>query len=283
VSRLQRGQGTRFRFAGLHESRTTPRPGGLDRTADRVFVLADDDSPAQPWLLVCEFQAQHDEDKLDSTLVEVAQFRARERHDKGGSGKYKAIAGLVYLAGECPNSVLDMTLTGGAGTRHAALVWNVAADSASAALDELEAGTTTWGILFWIALMKGAGDKELVRRWLRLTRLAPASELGDLRGVVLIFAELAGCRPVWQDELEDWNVTESSLVNSWRQQAAEKKGLEQGRAWLLDLIQGKFPDKLTPDVIQTINAQPSLPLLETWFKAAVQAATYEDFVAVLRQ
>jgi hypothetical protein len=279
VSRLERLQGTRLRFVEFHESRTTPRPGGLDRTADRVFVLADENSPMQPWLLVAEFQVEHDEDKLDTTLVEVAQFRARERHGPDRKEKYKALAGLVYLVGECPGSVLDMTLTGGAGTRHTALVWNVAADSAAAALDELEGGAITWGILFWIPLMRGAAERELVRRWLRLAWQAPASEQGGLRSVARVFAELTGCRPIWDEELEGWTVTESPLVNSW----IENGQLQKGREWLLRLVRVRFPGALTPDVVATINAQPSLPLLETWLEAAGRAATYEDFVAVLRQ
>jgi hypothetical protein len=277
VARLQREEKTHLRFVELGESRTTPRPGGLDRTADRVFVLADDDKPAQPWLLVTEFQAQHDEDKLDDTLVEVAQLRRKSRH--GPQGKYKVLAGLVYLVGECPQRLLDMTLTSGAGTRHAALVWNVAADSASAALDELEAGTTTWGILFWLPLMAGAGDRELVRRWLRLTRLVPVSELDGLRTVALCLAELAGRRRVWEEELEDWTVTESPLVNSW----IESGQLRKGREWLVDYLRARFPTELTSDVVETINAQPSLPLLETWFKSAVRAEKYADVLRVLRQ
>ena len=280
---LQRQQPTRLRFVELGESRTTPRPGGLDRTADRVFVLSDEAAPQQPWLLAAEFQTRHDEDKLDSTLVEVAQLRARARHGPDGKGKYKVLAGLVYLTGVCPEGVLDMTLTSGAGTRHAALVWNVARDSAAAALDELEAGATTWGILFWLPLMQGAGDRDLVRRWLGLTRLAPQGELGVLRAVALCFAELAGCRSVWQEELEDWAVTESPLVNSWIQQAVDRKGLEQGREWLLDCLQQRFPVELTSEVVETINAQPSFPVLEVWYKAAIRAQTYEDFLAVLRQ
>jgi hypothetical protein len=279
VSRLQRQQGTRLGFVELHESRTTPRPGGLDRTADRAFVLADENSPEQPWLLVAEFQLLHDEDKLDTTLVEVAQFRARERHGPDRKGKYKVLAGLVYLVGECPGSVLNMTLTGGAGTRHTALVWNVAADSAAAALDELEGGAITWGILFWIALMKGAAERELVRRWLRLTQLAPAGELGGLRAVALFFAELAGCRALWEEELEGWTVTESPLLNSW----IEKGQVQQGREWLLDCLRARFPAELTPEVIETINQQPSLALLRSWHNAAVVADSYATFVAVLRR
>jgi hypothetical protein len=283
VARLQRQQGTRLRFVELADSRTTARPGGLDRTADRVFVLADEDAPSNPWLLVLEFQAQHDEDKLDTTLVEVAQFRARARHGPNRKGKYKVLAGLVYLVGECPQSVLDMTLTSGAGTRHAALVWNVGNDSASAALDEVEAAQSTWGILFWVALMKGAGDLELVRRWLRLARLVPASEQGDLRTVALHFAALAGCRAVWDDELEGWTVTESRLLKREIERGIEGGLLQQGREWLIDCLQGRFPAEVTPDVIEAINQQPSLSILRSWNSAAVVAQSYDDFLKVLRK
>jgi hypothetical protein len=279
VIRLQREQGKQLQFLELGESRTTPRPGGLDRTADRVFVLADEDHLPPLWLLVAEFQGQPDEDKLDTTLVEVAQLRATARYGADRKGKYKVLAGLVYLVGECPQNVLDMTLTSGAGTRHAALVWNVGNDSASAALDELEAERITWGILFWVALMKRASDRELVRRWLRLARLVPANEQGGLRTVALFFAELAGCRPVWQDELEEWAVTESPLLNSW----IERSQLQQGREWLVACLKARFPGDLTPEVIETINQQPSLSLLRSWYDAALAAKSYDDFLKVLRK
>jgi hypothetical protein len=131
--------------------------------------------------------------------------------------------------------------------------------------------------------MKGAGEREIVRRWLQLTRLAPASELGSLRTVALLFAELAGCRPVWQEELEGWTVTESPLLNSWLQQAADRKALEQGREWLLDCLRTRFPADLTPEVIATINQQPSVALLHDWYKAALTASTSAEFLAALRQ
>ena len=74
-------------------------------------------------------------------------------------------------------------------------------------------------------------------------------------------------------------MTESPLLNRW----IENGQLQKGREWLLRLVQVRFPGALTPDVVATINAQPSLPLLETWLEAAGRATTYEDFVAVLRQ
>ncbi|VTU00618.1 unnamed protein product [Gemmataceae bacterium] len=105
------------------DTRTIPLPGGPDRTADLVAAL---DAPTGgPALLVLEFQSQHDPNKLHVTLEEVG-----------------------ILRGQCPEPVLDMTLPGGFGTRHAPLVWNVADCDAAAALNGAAAGTVPWGTLF---------------------------------------------------------------------------------------------------------------------------------------
>jgi hypothetical protein len=72
------------------------------------------------------------------------------RHGQERTGKYNVLPVLVYLRGRCPEPILDMTVPGNLGTRHAPVIWNVADDVASAALDALEGGRTTWGILFWV-------------------------------------------------------------------------------------------------------------------------------------
>ena len=43
-------------------------------------------------------------------------------HGDDRRGKYNILVALVYLRGECPESVLDMTLPDGRGTRHAPLI-----------------------------------------------------------------------------------------------------------------------------------------------------------------
>src|SRR5205807_2009705 len=137
----------------------------------------------------------------------------------------------------------------------------------------------TWGILFWVALMKGAGKRDLVRRWRDLTRLVPASELGELRTVALYFATLAGHRAVWDDELEGWTVIESRLLR----REIEGGELRVGREWPLRLLRVRFPADLTLEVIETINQQPSVSLLGDWHLAAIRASSFDEFLAVPRQ
>jgi hypothetical protein len=74
-------------------------------------------------------------------------------------------------------------------------------------------------------------------------------------------------------------VTESALLNRW----LEGRELQVRRESLIEVLQARFPTEVTPEVIASINQQPSLPLLHSWFKSALTIRTYEDFLAVLRQ
>src|ERR1700681_631067 len=117
VGRVLAATKTSIRFKEWADTRTLPRPGGVDRTADCVAVLENPPAIEQPWLLVLEFQARHDPDKLDVTLAEAGQLRLEARHGEARRGKYHILVALVYLRGTCPDSVLDMTLPGGWGTK----------------------------------------------------------------------------------------------------------------------------------------------------------------------
>src|SRR5436309_38569 len=94
---------------GWFDTRTVPMPGGADREADLVPVLEDGEGRL---LLVLEFQSSHDPEKLDTTFLEVATLRKFARHGDGNALKFRAVASLVYLKGECPESVLRMTVDG---------------------------------------------------------------------------------------------------------------------------------------------------------------------------
>jgi hypothetical protein len=284
ITRLLSGLAVRLRFREWVDTRTTPRPGDPDRTADRVAALIDESAPDRPWLLVLEFQAQHDPDKLDVTLAEAGQLRVSVRHGEDRRGKYNVLAALVYLRGRCPQGVLDMTLPGGFGTRHAPLVWNVADAVAGPSLASLAAGEATWGILFWIPLMQGGGDSATIARWRELAAGVPGRRArGDLGQVALVFAELAGCLPAWEKGLEGWDMTESQVVNRWIEQARREERVLAQREFLLQLAQGRFPGSIPAEVVDLINRQDSQELLKGWIRAAISAASAEEFLSVLRR
>jgi len=129
------------------------------------------------------------------------------------------IRGLVYLKGECPAAVLDMTLCGGFGTRHAPLLWEPAKDNAVEALASVASGEVTWALLFWVALMAVADEEATARRWLEMVNeRAPDAKMKAGLVVALSFAELAGRYLLWESVLEGRRMGESKVYNQIRAQ-----------------------------------------------------------------
>jgi hypothetical protein len=284
LSRLLRGTGAVLRLRGWVDTRTTPPPGERDLTADLVAALDNEPQPDQPWLLVFEFQAQHDPDKLDVTLAEVARLRIERRHGDDRRGKYNVCPALVYLRGRCLPDVLDMTLPDGHGTRHAPLVWNIEADSAQAALASVAAGQATWGLLFWIPLMQGGGEVATIARWRELASAVPDPRArGDLVRLALVFTELAGCRSTWVKGLEGWDMTESTFLNQWTEEARREARLLTRREDVLEAVQTRFPGDIPAEIVDLIRRQDSEELLREWHRAAITAPSAEEFLAIVRR
>jgi hypothetical protein len=282
IGRLLAPTGERLRYRDWFSSRAIPLPGGPKRTADLVAILDDPDAPARPALLIFEFQSSHDPEKLGSTLVEAAVFRAYAHHGADNQGKYRVFCGLVYLKGACPEPVLDMTLGGGFGTRHAPLLWEVEKDDAGAALAAVADSKASWGLLFWIALMTGAEHVAIIARWRELvndpTKVPSSWMRQNLVGIAMLFAELAGRFLVWERVLEGWDMVESQVANRWRAQG----DLRTTRALLLRLLETKYRGSLSDEVKQLIEHQTDLALLKRWFESALEATTFEQFVQKLK-
>ncbi len=283
VMRVLVPTGTALPFREWLDTRTIPLPGGPDRTAD--LVAAVDDPTGQPVLIVFEFQSRHDPDKLDVTLEEAGILRGHARHGADRKGKYKVLTALVYLTGRCPDDVLDMTLSGGFGTRHAPLVWNVSDDNATATLDAVAGGSLSWGMLFWVPLMGDGRDGGVIARWKDVVAQVVADRRvrGNLAGITRVFAELVGRRIEWNRGLEGFDMTESQVVNEWISQGEAKGMLIKQRQNLLEALSLRFPGSTPDDVVRLINEQESLTLLDDWFRAALRAYTFEQFMDVLKR
>jgi hypothetical protein len=189
------------------------------------------------------------------------------------------------MQGRCPEEVLDMILPDGSGTRYAPLVWNVAADDAGQTLEAVASGQLPWGMLFWVALMDGGGEDTVIGRWKEVvTALVSDRQMrSNLAGIALVFADLAGRVPAWKRGLEGWEMTESQVVNEWMSQGEARGKLLDRRQSLLELLQERFPGLVPAEVVKLINEQESLELLVNWFRAAIHAFTFQDFLAVLRR
>ena len=227
LKRLCRDFSLRIQFREWIDSRTTPLPGDRDRTADRVAAVSDGDT-SQLWILLQEFQAQENADKLEITLIEAAQLRSEFRYGPNRDQKYRVMTALIYLRGRCPETVLDMTGGSNFGTRHAPMIWNIADDSAEEWLHNVESGEISWGMFFWIALMSGADNPSIIDRWKSaVDRIPDRSMQANLVSIALVFADLAGYYAIWKQKLEEWQMmTESPVVNAWIEQASAEHRIE---------------------------------------------------------
>ena len=63
----------------------------------------------------------------------------------------------------------------------------------------------------------------------------------------------------------------------------EGSELKARRELLVRLLNNQFPGAVPAGVTTLINEQESLDLLDHWFDAAVDAATVEEFMAVVKQ
>jgi hypothetical protein len=283
VRRVTEPVGVPMPFREWLDTRTIPLPGGPDRTAD--LVAAVDDPTGQPALLVFEFQSRHDPDKLDVTLEEAGILRGHARHGDDRKGKYKVLTALVYLTSRCLDEVLDMTLPGGFGTRHAPLIWNAGEDAAATTVEAVAGGGLSWGMLFWVPLMAGGKDADVISRWKEIVaQVVPDRRTrGNLAGIALVFAELMGRRAEWSRGLEGFEMTESQVVNDWINQGEAKGKLTERRQKLLKLLSKRFPGAVPDDVTRLVNEQESLDILDLWFDAAAEAYTFQQFMDVVKR
>jgi hypothetical protein len=51
----------------------------------------------------------------------------------------------------------------------------------------------------------------------------------------------------------------------------------------LELLEGRFPGAVPNEVVQLVQGQESLEVLHDWFKAAVRAYSFDQFLAVLKK
>jgi len=214
----------------------------------------------------------------------AAQRRLEARHGPDRRGKYQVLVGMVYLVGTGPEPVVDMTLPNGLGTRHAPAFWYIAAESAAEALESYALGQITWGILFWVALMAGGDDPAVIARWRELvSQLESKKVREDLVGIALVFAELAGRLLVWRDALKEGKMMESQVVREWTEEACHQREVKTMRKVLILTIKRRFPDPIPAEVATLIDQQDSVEVLTDWFDAALNAQTFQDFIAVLRR
>jgi hypothetical protein len=78
-------------------------------------------------------------------------------------------------------------------------------------------------------------------------------------------------------------MTESIIVNRLTEKARREERILMRRETVLEAAQARFPDVIPVEIVDLIRRQDSEELLREWHRAAITAASAEEFLAVVRQ
>jgi hypothetical protein len=120
-------------------------------------------------------------------------------------------------------------------------------------------------------------------RWFAFPPCTPEGYNPETACLALVFVEPGGPRVEWNRELGSFEMTESEVVNEWIRKGEARGKLTERRQTLLEALTLRFPGAVPEEVVRLINEQESQPLLEVWFRAALRAYTFEQFLDVLKQ
>jgi hypothetical protein len=268
-----------FRFLLWLDAHNVPFPGERRRICDTVACLEDGAHPGPLWALPIEFQSKPDPDMFGRLLEYLGGLHRTLRLTDRPGERYQVGAILLNLTGAGEAS-RDFALPGtGVRTCLGVEEKNLAGMSAADALADIAAGRVDRCVLPWIPLLKGGG-KGTMALWKRLAAAEPNERLrADYGGLALVFAELAGHRPVWRKALEGWSVEQSQQVLDW-QKIAEKRGEKRGqltavRNMLRRLLQKRF-GPLPKALATQIDATTDLHRLQAAVEQVLDLKSLDD-------
>ena len=175
--------------------------------------------------------------------------------------------------------------------------YNLEHEPAVTLLDGVESGVWPRTLLPFVPLMNGGDKPDIIDRWMALASGEPNSRRrSDYAAIALLFADRAKRKPVWNDKLTGWNMTESPFINEFIEQGiakgiaqGEARGIAKGRTegavealmtTLLGVLNDKFK-KLPKKIENTIRKTQDVNTLRTWMSAVAKANTLEEFRAAI--
>lgn len=274
--------GLRAGFRLWLDTRTIPFPGEQDRVCDTVAGLVDDAEPDVWWAVPIEFQRRPDATLFGRLLEYLGRLWRELRPPGRPKGRFRVGAAVVNLAGRGRTS-RDMALRDtGLRTCLQVVERNLAEEDAAATLAGIAAGQIGGCLLPLIPLMRGGAEAGIIDQWKNLALAEPDERRrGDYGGLALVFAERAGCWPLWHQALEGWNVEVSQQVLAW-QAEAEKRGRSAGKVEgkaeaVLRLLERRFGVPVPQDLADVIRTTRDEALLDRLLDVSFAAVSLDDF------
>lgn len=276
-----------FEFVRMLDTRMIAFPGEPKRRCDTVAEFVSRSGTQPPWAIIFEVEARPRAPILDRLLEYKCRVVRKLRHGPHLRDRYRVAALVLFLSGTMRELKIDMWMAGEEiGLVGVMKSIELSTMSAAETLARIARGELGRGILFWIALMSGAGDAGVVAEWLRLASEEPdADRRSEYGGIALIFANWAGHGTIWQKALEGWNVEKIEIVERWKAEArteGRREGHREGalqtaRANLLKLLGFRFTSELPTALTELIKKQADPDRLSAWYDAALAAASLEAF------
>ena len=169
------------------------------------------------------------------------------------------------------------------GLRVRPLGVNLCRADARRTLTDIAGGRVGLSLLPWFPLTAGGGDPALIEEWKQVAmHEADAPRRATYRDMALVFAELTRELVHWQRAMEGWDMKESQYIRGWLNEGKMEGAVKRGRKDLLKLLRGKLRDPVPDEVSLAVEGTNDLDTLDRWFDAALQAGTWADFRAAMK-
>jgi hypothetical protein len=269
---------SRWQFHGFVDTSTVAFPGEPNRVCDTVAEFVRTGERHRRLLLDVESQSEPHPDMLERLGEYAYRLRRERRFGRKGRSKYGVLSVLLNLTGRGQPRELDMTVeeVGGAGAKLIVVVRTLREEDAAETLAQTARGELSRPVLPWVALMHGAGQSSIIREWKRLAEQEPDTRWrSELAGLALVFAELAGRKSIWHEELRGWDVKELQVILDWQAEAIQDS--------LLRLLRKRFAASLPSDLETAIRATYDHEQLNTWIEAAGTVLSLPAFRTAIGQ
>ena len=270
-----------WKFVRWQDTRTLPFPGEPDRVCDTVAEFEHRADPRYRCLVDVEVQAKPDAEMLERLGEYAFRLRRELRYEPGAADKYPVLCLVLNLTGAEQPSRLDMTLPewSAAGQSLQVAQGTLSAEDAGQTLARIAGGELERWVLPWLPLWRGAAEPANMSEWQRLAAQEPNSRSRyEFGGLALVFAVLAGTDSVWRKALQEWNMTECSIVNEWQDEARMETGMEHVRR----AIRLRFGTPMPADLEDQLVAIKSKTELNRWFDASQTAPSLDAFRAAVQ-
>ncbi len=263
------------------DTRTIPFPGTPDRICDTVACLAGNPGEA-PVAVVVEFCTEPDETMFGRKLEYLGRIWREQMPEDSSFPRYRVVGVVVTLTGEGYASQ-DIRFAGLQTCLNLGDC-NLSTKDAAAILDGIAAGSTARCLLPWIPLMRGGADAGIIARWKEVAGAETNVRLRGTYGALAeVFAEAAGWRRLWEDELKEWNMQESQVILEWIAKGEAKGEVKASKHTLLRLLEKKFPPGPPAEVASLIRSTEDKALLDHWFEVALDAASLDEFCRAMHR